>query len=166
MHLYNTVNNQNQQKLKVWAGIIGREIIDPFFIYGTLTASRYLELLEDTILQVLREKSVFNELLYQHDGAPGHSAQIIKHYLNENFQSRWIRRGCLIRWPPRSPDLTPLDFFLWGHLNSTVYHDLKRRIITECRNISEAVLQNVLRSFQHRLEICLSQNGGIFEHLL
>ena len=23
--------------------------------------------------------------------------------------------------PPRSPDLTPCDYFLWGHLKSKVY---------------------------------------------
>jgi hypothetical protein len=29
------------------------------------------------------------------------------------------RRGP-VPWPPQSPDLTPLDFFLWGH-KSLVY---------------------------------------------
>jgi hypothetical protein len=24
-------------------------------------------------------------------------------------------------WPPRSPDLSPPDLFLWGHLKDTVY---------------------------------------------
>ena len=24
-------------------------------------------------------------------------------------------------WPARSPDLTPLDYFLWGHMKSLVY---------------------------------------------
>ena len=38
-------------------------------------------------------------------------------------------------WPPRSPDLTPLDFFLWGHVKTIVYatnprslEDLKAKI--------------------------------------
>ena len=26
-----------------------------------------------------------------------------------------------IEWPPRSPDLTPCDFFLWGYVKSKVY---------------------------------------------
>jgi hypothetical protein len=41
--------------------------------------------------------------------------------------------GCLISkrlWPPRSPDVSPPDFFLWGHLKDTVYsnhpHTLKK----------------------------------------
>ena len=30
-------------------------------------------------------------------------------------------RGSTIHWPPRSPDLTPLDFCLWGLMKSEVY---------------------------------------------
>ena len=30
-------------------------------------------------------------------------------------------RGGPVAWPPRSPDLTPLDFFLWRHVKSVVY---------------------------------------------
>ena len=34
----------------------------------------------------------------------------------------WIRHTSqidspLLQWPPRSPDLTPWDFFLWGNVN-------------------------------------------------
>jgi hypothetical protein len=34
---------------------------------------------------------------------------------------RWIGRGGSITWPPRLPDLTPLDFFLWGYVKNIVY---------------------------------------------
>jgi hypothetical protein len=40
-----------------------------------------------------------------------------------------------LAWPPRSPDITPLDFFLWGYVKDKVYvtkvtgvEDLKKRI--------------------------------------
>jgi hypothetical protein len=33
----------------------------------------------------------------------------------------WIGRGGPITWPPRSSDLTPLDFFLWGYVKNIVY---------------------------------------------
>jgi hypothetical protein len=41
--------------------------------------------------------------------------------LNVNFPGWRIRRGGPISWPPRSPDLTPLDFFLWGYAKDQVY---------------------------------------------
>ena len=28
-----------------------------------------------------------------------------------------------LNWPPRSCDLTPLDFFLWGYVKDKVYAD-------------------------------------------
>jgi hypothetical protein len=49
-----------------------------------------------------------------------------------------------ITWPPRSPDLAPLDFFLWGYMQSLVYdtpeetqHDLVARIAVAARTILE-----------------------------
>ena len=26
-----------------------------------------------------------------------------------------------MNWPPRSPDLTPMEFFLWGHIKALIY---------------------------------------------
>ncbi|KAJ8933896.1 hypothetical protein NQ318_001689 [Aromia moschata] len=58
----------------------------------------------------------------QLDGAPIHNAVIVRNWLNENFPNYWIGRSSpLIRWPPRSPDITPLDFFLWGRIKNKVY---------------------------------------------
>jgi hypothetical protein len=33
----------------------------------------------------------------------------------------WLGRGGPIAWPPRSPDLTPLNFFWWAYVRSIVY---------------------------------------------
>jgi len=33
----------------------------------------------------------------------------------------WIGQGRPMYWPPRSPDLTPKDFFLWGHIKALIY---------------------------------------------
>jgi hypothetical protein len=33
--------------------------------------------------------------------------------LDVKFPGRWIGRGGPIAWPPRSPDLTPLDIFFF-----------------------------------------------------
>jgi len=41
--------------------------------------------------------------------------------LHERFEGMVISRGGNVNWSPRSCDLTPLDFFLWGYLKSQVY---------------------------------------------
>ncbi|EZA58856.1 hypothetical protein X777_01031 [Ooceraea biroi] len=61
---------------------------------------------------------------YQHDGCPAHNARVARTVLHEMFPERWIRKGGHISWPARSPDLNPLDFFLWGMLKNTVYNDV------------------------------------------
>ena len=50
------------------------------------------------------------------DGAPPHFSCSVTDVLNERFPDVWIGRGGPIPWPTRRPDLSPLDFFLWGTL--------------------------------------------------
>jgi len=57
-------------------------------------------------------------------------------HLNDTFPNRWIVRGITINWPPRPPDLTPLDFCLWGLMKSEVY---RKKVYTR-----DEVLVNML----------------------
>ena len=105
-------------------------------------------------------------VIFQQDGAPAHSSSQVRDTLDVALPGRWIGRGGPISWPPRSPDLTPLDFFLWGYLKSKVYAkplasvcDLKRRITEEIMSISQDILDHVWKKFERRLEVVL-QNGG------
>ena len=46
------------------------------------------------------------------------------------------RRRRSVAWPPRSPDLTPLDFFfLWEHVKSVVYIKPQNKTRTDWANI-------------------------------
>jgi hypothetical protein len=71
-------------------------------------------------------------------------------------------------WPPRSPDLTSPDFFLWGFLKDRVYankprmlRDLKDNILAEIGNITEETLQQVTANMKTRVEACL-ETADIF----
>jgi hypothetical protein len=33
----------------------------------------------------------------------------------------WIVRGVTIAWPPQSPDLTTIDFPVWGYVKDNVW---------------------------------------------
>ena len=52
---------------------------------------------------------------------PGPST--VREFLDEEFSERWIGRGGLLEWSPRSPDLNPLDFSIWGLLKDKVYSE-------------------------------------------
>lgn len=165
-------HTQRPQKLNVWAGIINDNIIGPFFVNGTLTMERYLNLLSQNVVPTLQ--AIYpnnNNLWFQHDGAPAHFGVVVRNYLNNVFPNRWIGRRGTIEWPARSPDLNPCDFFLWGYIKDKVYRerpnnleDLRIRIIREMGAIENNVFGNVRRSFRERLEMCIQRNGRHIEH--
>lgn len=166
---------QYPQKINVWAGIFGRHIIGPFFMEDNLTAETYLDLLQNLIEPALEEVARENqEIWYQMDGCPAHNSLIVREYLQNIFNGYIIGPRHLIHWPARSPDLSPNDFFLWGHLKSVIYKNvkfenldqLKNSISLECDRISQYQLSNVRNEFYDRLGYCLAVNGGLFENLI
>ena len=42
-------------------------------------------------------------------------------HLTVIYSDRWIGRGGSMAWPPRSPDLTPMDSLLCGHIKALIY---------------------------------------------
>lgn len=91
-------------------------------------------------------------------------------YLEEFYEDRLITMEI---WPPRSPDLTPLDFFLVGYLKNTIFknrlhnlNQLEAAIQEEVQNITPQQLQNVFNNLKNRINICLQNNGHYFQHLL
>lgn len=166
---------QYPQKVNVWAGIFGQRIIGPFFLNRNLNAEYFLELLEDQILPTLNDVARENqEVWFQMDGCPAHNTAVVREYLNTALNSNVIGPNHTISWPARSPDLSPNDYFLWGHLKSMLYKgkkyenldELRNAISAECNRISMYQLANVRKEFYDRLGYCLAVNGGIFEHLI
>jgi hypothetical protein len=111
---------------------------------------------------------------FQHDGAPPHFSRNVREILDNQYPQRWIGRGGPHHWPARSPDLNPLDFFLWGHLKSLIYRrsinseaDLRVRIQEAFVSVTEEMITNATtRSLLRRAQLCIQMNGGHFEHLL
>ena len=62
------------------------------------------------------------------DGAPPHVSCFVTDVLNERFPDAWIGRGGPIPWPPRSPDLSPIGFFLRRYIKNIVYAEKIRNI--------------------------------------
>lgn len=74
-------------------------------------------------------------------------------------------------WPPRSPDLTPLDFFLWGYLKDKVYttvpanlNTLETRIRREITALHRTRLpRRSVAAMRERAQACLNLNGAQVE---
>lgn len=163
--------------LNVWAGILNDALIGPYFIQGRLNGQNYLQFLINVVPDLLREvpEEYLINLHYQHDGAPAHFHREVRAHLDREHPGRWIGRNGPILWPPRSPDLTPLDFYLWGDIKRRVYEQPSETVAELRQKIERAfeavkadvfVLRRVKNNLRRRANLCLEVQGEHFEHLL
>lgn len=153
-------------------GICHVKIIEPHFFYHTVSGATYLEFLQDHLPEYLENipLNIRRRCWFQQDGA--HFYRDVRIFLDEQYPNHWICRGRPILWPPRSPDLNPLDFFFWGYLENAVYEnaptrlDMMDRIRRACEVITLKVLRSVSENFKRRLRLCLRNNDKHFEHLI
>ena len=113
-------------------------------------------------------------MYFQHDGALPHYTRHVREYLNESFPNCWLGRDGPVAWPPRSPDLTPLDYYLWGHRKTLMYETkvdsraaLRHRIfaVAEHTHNHPDNIASAAQSLLMRAENCISAVGH-FEKLL
>ncbi|KAL6417367.1 hypothetical protein ACFW04_014543 [Cataglyphis niger] len=149
-------NFQTCWKINVWAGIMGTEILGPV-IPDVLTGRTYVDFLTENLPDFLEDVPLFerNEIVFQQDAFS------------------WMGRYGPIRWPARSPDLNPLDFFLWGYCKEVIYktlpediEELETRLRHAIWNVDEEIMENVKINLQKRMRACVRMDGGHFEHLL
>ncbi|GFU63903.1 uncharacterized protein TNCV_4204201 [Trichonephila clavipes] len=169
-------------KVTVWCGFSTSFILGPYFfeelgaggpVTCSITGQRYASLLRNKIIPDLQAHQCFSRIIFMQDGAPPHITHCVKDILKHHFiEERVISRQIRHLWPPRSPDLNPCDFWLWGHLKQLVSCDQPRTLPDLKESISRLVLnisQNTLRStVEHailRFQIVAENDGHNFEHL-
>lgn len=169
--------HQQRFSINVWCGILGDYLLGPHVLHGRLSGERYLHFLQNILPCLLQDVPLATRRAtwIMHDGAPAHNSHIVREYLDRTFHGRLIANGGPIAWPPRSPDLNPIDFFLWGHLKTLVYatpvdrqEDLLARIQDGCDQIRNmpGVLGRVRNSMIRRCNVCIQVGGSHIEHLL
>lgn len=174
-------NFQDRFSLNVWAGIVDDRLIGPFILPNRMDGLQYLHFLRNDLPVLLEDVpyAVRLRMWFLHDGAPPHFRLEVRDFLNQEQGRRWIGRAGPVAWPPRSPDLNPLDFFVWGYLKTEVYRtevdtidELRQRITTAADNLrmreqqEGGTFQLVRQNWIRRAHACLQVNGQNFEHLL
>ncbi|GFW19473.1 putative transposable element [Trichonephila clavipes] len=134
------------EKLTVWCALWAGGIIGPYFF---------------------KNDEGHNELWFQQDGATCHTARATIDLLKNTLGDRLISRFGPVNWPPRSCDLTPLDYFLWGYVKSLVYADKPqtldhleyniRRVIADIR---PQMLEKVIENWTSRLDYIRASHGS------
>lgn len=102
------------------------QVIGPYFFedrHGnaeTVNGDRYRNMISNFLWPILDYIDT-EEMWFQQDGATCHTSGTTIALLCETFDGRLISLRGDQQWPPRSRDLTPCDFFIWGFIISLIY---------------------------------------------
>ena len=98
------------------AGLLDGCVIGPYLLPPNLTGDSYLNFSEHVLHGILEDVPlhVYQNMWFQYNVTPLHFTHAVQGHLDQSFGQMWIGRGGLITWPAHSPDLTPLDNFLWA----------------------------------------------------
>lgn len=175
-HGHREIKFQGRRSVSVWCGILNDKVIGPIFYQGSLSGERYLNFLGNDIENLLDNLPLrqYNELIWHQDGAPLHNVVPVRNFLNNRYPL-WIGKNGGIEWPANSPDLTPLDAFLWGYLKAEVYKERSRTLEDLIIKITNAIntlnqekshfIVNSINKLDDDYRKCINNNGGYIEHL-
>ncbi|GFV48571.1 putative DD41D transposase [Trichonephila clavipes] len=143
------------ENLTVWCALWAGGIIGPYFF---------------------KNDEGHNELLFQHDGA---TCQCAPHsschnrIIEDTFSDHNISRFGPVNWPPKSCDLTPLDYFLWGYVTSLVYADepqtldhLEDNIRRVIADIRPQMFEKVIENWTSRLDYIRVSRGSSMPEII
>lgn len=165
----------SEAKVTVWCAIWAHGIIGPYYFEDkqgnsiAVNSSRYRQMLKSFLFPKLQTIDIEN-MLFQQDGAPWHTKFTTINILRKKFPDRVISRNGDINFPPRSCDLSPVDFFLWGYIKDKVFEQrcnrpttidqLKMKIREAIASVTPDMCQNVLNDWSGRIGIVKSSRGG------
>ena len=119
-------------------------------------------MLNEFLFTKIEEEDIGN-ICFQQDGATWHTAEATFDVLCFVFEDRIISRRADVVWPPRSCDLTSLDYYLWGAVKDKYYADKPETIAALKDNIREAIgeiqlntIDNVLKNWNDRVGDCMT----------
>ena len=153
----------------VLSGVSNKGDVMPphFFQRGeTITKKVYLGVLQ-TVVKPWKDKvAAGTPYVFQQDGEPAHNSNLVQAWLASNVSMFWSKEF----WPPNSPDLNPLDYYVWSvverdsnkqrHANTD---SLSKAVKKAFKNLSSEILSNACRRFRSRLEAVIENNGGYIE---
>ena len=116
-------------------------LFDEDFVKDSLTTvngDRYRAILNEFLFTKIEKKDIGN-IWFQQNGAKCHTAESTLVVLRPVFEDRIISRRADVVWPPRSWDLIPLDYYLWGAVKDKCYADKSETINALKANIREAI---------------------------
>ena len=129
-------------------------------------------MLNKILFTKIEEEDIGN-IWFQQDGATCHLAEATLDVLRPVFEDRIISRRADVVLQPRSCDLTPLDYYLWGADKAKCCADKPDTIDALEDNIREAIdeiqlhtIDNVLKNWTDRVGYCMASRGSYLNEII
>ena len=96
---------------KFWFGVrfLPNKIYGPYFFETTVNQHTYIDMLKTFFWPKHLRTADYKKYYFQQDGATAHTATMVQDWLKSKIGDKFIDKK---KWPPRSPDLNPCDYYL------------------------------------------------------
>ena len=141
------------------------DVMPPYFPEGLrVAANDYIKVLETRVKPWMVGVASKKPYVLQQDSAPTHMAHMT--WLYQQLPHHWPPD----LWPPSSPDLNPLDYYVWGVLEKKVNYcpyntkqELKDAIMGAMDHMDRMEMKKACSTFHHRLEVVIEKKGSHIE---
>ena len=121
--------------------------------------------MECTVLPWIKTVAGDRLWVWQQDSAPSHVSIRSIEWLKDHCYDQ-VSKDC---WPPSSPDLNPLDYFVWGDLGTHTNRcaqTAKASLITSIKenfaSMDKVMVAKTCVAFRGRMEAIIEAEGGFF----
>ena len=126
----------------------------------------YLDVLKSVVIPWCNPVAGGRPWVWQQDSAPAHKSKETQ---------AWLQKECydfvpFSHWPPSSPDLNPLDYFLWSYvvnITNMTSHNTKASLIAAIRRVFDklppALVEKACSQFRIRFKVVIEAEGGYIE---
>lgn len=144
--------------VKCWGCMSSSGVGNLVFIEGNMTGVAYREILEQNLLQSVKNLNMGKEWVFQHDNDPKHTAAVVTNWLDRHRIKR-------LKWPPFSPDMNPIEH-LWDEMERRMQKEqpknvkeLKETLIRVWKGIEKEVVKKLTDSVPNRLNEVIKSKG-------
>jgi len=146
-----------------WQGVIHYKFIPSGQTVNQEFYVAVLKRLREAICQKRPQLWTNQSWVLHYNNAPAHSSFLVCNFLAKN-------ETIVVPQPPYSPDLAPVDFFLFPKLKSTLKgrcfdtsDEIQKNLKKELFAIPKEVFQKAFQSWQKCWEQCVASEGNYFE---